>query len=72
MLLVLFPFFSKNKTNALILLALFILPVGGVYLFCKILNITHFVSSRYFANFLPPSSSLYTSHSIPLKLNLKS
>jgi len=54
MLLVLFPFSSKNKTNALILLALFILPVGGVYLFCKILNITHFVSSRYFSNFLPP------------------
>jgi hypothetical protein len=53
MLLVLFPFLTKNKTNALILLALFILPVSGVFFFCKIFNITHFVSSRYFASFLP-------------------
>jgi hypothetical protein len=69
MLLVLFPFFSKNKTNALILLALFILPVSGVYFFCKSLNITHFVSSRYFASFLPLFLiTLYLSlHSIEVK-----
>jgi hypothetical protein len=69
MLLILFPFFSKNKKNALILLALFILPVGGLYLFCKILNLTHFVSSRYFINFLPPFViALYLSlHSIEAK-----
>ena len=71
MLLVLFPFFSQNKKNASILLALFILPVSGVYLFCKILNITHFVSSRYFSNFLPPFIiTLYLSlHSIEAKFD---
>jgi hypothetical protein len=69
MLFVLFPFFSKTKKNSLILLALLILPVGGLYLFCKILNITHFVSSRYFVNFLPPFLiTLYLSlHSIEAK-----
>jgi hypothetical protein len=68
-LLVLFPFFPKNKKNASILLALSILPVGGLYLFCKILNITHFVSSRYFINFLPSFLiALYLSlHSIEAK-----
>ncbi len=69
MLLILFPFFSENKKNASILLALFILPVGGLYLFCKILNLTHFVTSRYFINFLPPFLiALYLSlHSIETK-----
>ncbi len=52
-LLILFPVFSKYKKNALILLAGFILPIGGLYLFCRLLNITHFVTSRYFINFLP-------------------
>jgi 4-amino-4-deoxy-L-arabinose transferase-like glycosyltransferase len=52
-LLILFPFFSENKKAALILLAVFILPIGGLYLFCKLFNITHFISSRYFINFLP-------------------
>ncbi len=52
-LLILFPFFSKKKINALILLAVFVLPIGGLYLFCTLLNITHFVTSRYFINFLP-------------------
>jgi len=51
--LVLFPFVSKYKKNALILLVAFILPVGGLYLYCKLLNIAHFVTSRYFVNFLP-------------------
>ena len=52
-LLILFPFFSKNRRNALILLAVFVLPIGGLYLFCKLLNVTHFITSRYFINFLP-------------------
>ena len=52
-LLILFPFFSKLKKNAITLLAVFILPVTGLYFFCKLLNITHFVTSRYFINFLP-------------------
>jgi hypothetical protein len=29
------------------------LPVGGLYLFCKLLNVTHFITSRYFISFLP-------------------
>jgi hypothetical protein len=52
-LLMLFPFFSKNRRNALILLAVFVLPIGGLYLFCKLLNVTHFITSRYFISFLP-------------------
>jgi hypothetical protein len=52
-LLILFPFFSRYKMNALMLLAVFVLPIAGLYLFCKLLNITHFVTSRYFINFLP-------------------
>jgi len=53
-LLILFPFLSKYRKNALILLALFILPIGGLYLYCRLFNITHFITSRYFINFLPP------------------
>jgi hypothetical protein len=52
-LLILFPFFSNSKKNTLILLTVFFLPITGLYLFCKWLNITHFVTSRYFINFLP-------------------
>jgi len=52
-LLILFPFFSKNKRNALVLLAVFVFPVAGLYLFCKLLNVTHFITSRYFITFLP-------------------
>jgi len=51
--LVLFPFFSKNRKNAINLLGVFILPIGGLYLYCKLLNFTQFVTSRYFINFLP-------------------
>jgi hypothetical protein len=29
------------------------LPVGGLYIFCRLLNITHFISSRYFINLTP-------------------
>jgi hypothetical protein len=52
-LLILFPLSSRFQKNALVLLALFIFPIGGLYLFCKLLNYTHFVTSRYFINFLP-------------------
>jgi hypothetical protein len=52
-LLILFPCFSKYRRNAFLLLAVFIMPVGGLYLCCKLSNITHFLSSRYFINFLP-------------------
>jgi len=52
-LLILFPVLSKFRKNAFVLLAVFIIPLGGLYLFCKLLNITHFVTSRYFINFLP-------------------
>jgi len=52
-LLILLPLFSKYRRNALILLTVFFLPVIGFYLFCKLLNLNHFVDSRYFINFLP-------------------
>jgi len=52
-LLILFPFFSRKKRKALVLLAVFVSPIVGLYLFCKLLNVTHFITSRYFINFLP-------------------
>jgi len=52
-LLILFPIFSKFRKNGFVLMAVLVLPIGGLYLFCKLLNITHFITSRYFINFLP-------------------
>jgi uncharacterized membrane protein len=52
-LLILLPLFSKDRANAIILLFVFILPIGSLYLFCILFNITHFFSSKYFINFLP-------------------
>jgi hypothetical protein len=51
--LILLPYFSKIKVNALILLGILIAPIGGTYLFCKLFNITHFITSRYLVNLLP-------------------
>jgi hypothetical protein len=50
---ILLPFVSKYWRNALILLTVLFLPVIGLYLFCNLLNLNHFFSSRYFINFLP-------------------
>jgi len=52
-LLILFPFFSRHKKNALILLASFIFPIGGLYLFSVLFKVNHFITSRYFISFLP-------------------
>jgi hypothetical protein len=52
-LLISFPFFSKKGKNATVLLSAFILPIGGLYLYCRLLSVTHFVTSRYFISFLP-------------------
>jgi mannosyltransferase len=52
-LLVLFPFFSRNKKNALVLVAVFLLPILGLFLYSKLLNISQFITSRYFISFLP-------------------
>ncbi len=52
-LLILFPILSRIRKNALLLLSVFILPIGGLYLYCRLLNITHFITSRYFINLLP-------------------
>ena len=53
LLLILLPLLSPNRRNGWILLSIFVLPIGGIYLFCRLLNVSHFVSSRYFINFLP-------------------
>ena len=53
LLLILFPFFSRDKIKTLILLCTFVLPIGGLYLYCKLLNFTQFLTSRYFISFLP-------------------
>lgn len=53
LLLVQFPFVSENRRNALILFSIFILPIVVFFLACKFFHITHFISSKYFINFLP-------------------
>jgi len=52
-LLILFPIFSAPRRNAFVLLAIFVLPVVGLFLFCHLSKVTHFVTSRYFINFMP-------------------
>jgi 4-amino-4-deoxy-L-arabinose transferase-like glycosyltransferase len=53
LLLSVFPVFSKDKRNAFCLLMIFILPVGGVYLVCRLFHFEHFFNSRYFITVLP-------------------
>jgi len=52
-LLILFPVFAKQRRNSLILLTVFISPIAGLYLYCKLFHVTHFITSRYFITFLP-------------------
>ncbi len=52
-LLTLFPALANNKKNAIILLTSWILPIMGLFLYCNVFNVTHFITSRYFINFLP-------------------
>ncbi len=52
-LLIFLPIFLKHRRNAFALLTAFILPIGGLYLFCKLFDIMHFITSRYFINLLP-------------------
>jgi len=52
-LIILFPFLSKNRKNVIVLLSILLLPIGGLYLFCSLLNLSHFITSRYFISFLP-------------------
>jgi hypothetical protein len=52
-LLVIFPFLASNRKNAIVLLSVLVLPIGGLYLFCELFSITHFITSRYFIGFLP-------------------
>lgn len=50
--LILFPLFS-NRRNAIVLWAIFIIPVGTLHLYCRVFHINHFITSRYFISFLP-------------------
>ncbi len=52
-LLIILPIFSKFRKNAFILIAVFVLPIAWLYLLCKLLNISHFITSRYFITFFP-------------------
>ena len=52
-LLISLLFFSKSRRNAILLIGVFVLPIGGLFLFCKLFNVFHFITSRYFINFLP-------------------
>jgi hypothetical protein len=53
LLLTLSPIFSKDKKETFILLSVIAFPVVGLYLYCKLFNVTQFITSRYFINFLP-------------------
>jgi hypothetical protein len=46
-------FFLESRRNGILLVGVFILPIGGLYLYCKLFNVSHFITSRYFINFLP-------------------
>jgi len=52
-LLLLFPFVTRERKNAVVLLSLVFLPIIGLFLFCKWFNVAHFVTSRYLVSFLP-------------------
>jgi 4-amino-4-deoxy-L-arabinose transferase-like glycosyltransferase len=52
-ILLLFPFVTDEKRKASILLSFIFFPVLGLYLFCRIFNVSHFITSRYFICFLP-------------------
>ena len=52
-LLILFPVFSKFRRNAIALLLVFLVPIIGLNLYCKLFKVTHFITSRYFVSFLP-------------------
>ena len=52
-LLILFPIFTKQRRNCIVLLSVFISPIIGLYLYCNWFQITHFITSRYFITFLP-------------------
>ncbi len=52
-LLIVLPFFHKPKENAFLLMTILVLPIGSLYVFCRLFNITHFITSRYFISFLP-------------------
>jgi hypothetical protein len=53
LLLILFPILSKSRRSASVLLATIAFPIVGVYLFCKLSDFSHFVTSRYFINSMP-------------------
>jgi hypothetical protein len=52
-LLISSAYFFKNKRNALVLISVFVVPIGGLYLYCRFFDVKHFITSRYFINFLP-------------------
>ena len=52
-ILILFPVFSRFRKISLLLLAVLILPIVGIFLSCKFFGISHFLTSRYFISFLP-------------------
>ena len=53
-ILIIFSFaLPRSRKNELLLLAIVIVPVGNLFLFCKLFKVTHFITSKYFINFLP-------------------
>ena len=51
--LILTPVLTKQRRNSLVLLAVLLSPMVGLWLYCKWFHVTHFITSRYFITFLP-------------------
>ncbi len=52
-LLIFFLIIAKPRRNSIVLLVTFISPIAGLFLYCKCFHVTHFITSRYFVDFLP-------------------
>jgi hypothetical protein len=52
-LLILMPFFMKERRNVVLLESLFTLPLLSIWILGKAFSLNHFLSSRYFVAFLP-------------------
>ena len=51
--LLVFAFVTDNKKKAWLLVSVLFFPILWLYFFCRLFNISHFITSRYFITFLP-------------------
>ncbi len=51
--LAIFPLCAKNRKNACVLLTVSLIPIIALFLYCNLLNVKHYFTSRYLMGFLP-------------------